>query len=396
MKRFLKITLLVLFSLFAILLVVWGAAHLFTGRSQLARAIVWMNSDVKDIQRFPYRVVSNFPEMFVFRQPTAEENAKYAPALETVTYTDSNGKKVTQKLADFMAQSGTAAFIVVKDDAVLYEGYFNGYERGSMVTSFSVAKSFVSALVGIAIAEGKIDSVEDPVTKYIPELLVKDPRFADIRIRHLLSMSSGIHYLDQGLPWSDDATTYYAPNLRQAALNTTIDNPPGQKFLYNNYNPLLLGLVLERATGVPVATYLQDKLWGRIGMEAPATWSIDSEQDGFEKMESGINGRAIDFVKFGRLYLNQGNWNGRQVIPAAWVEESTRRDKATDPADFYQYFWWLSRDASSPPHFYAAGKYGQYIFVYPEQKLIIARFGTREPQGVFPEVIENLAQQIGN
>jgi CubicO group peptidase (beta-lactamase class C family) len=125
-----------------------------------------------------------------------------------------NGRNVSQDFDGFLEKTYTVAFLVIKDDTLLYEGYFHGYNPNSTVTSFSVAKSFVSALVGIAISEGYIGSVDDPITKYVPELLEKDPRYRNITSRHLLTMSSGIRYVEYSMPWSDDAATYYAPDLR--------------------------------------------------------------------------------------------------------------------------------------------------------------------------------------
>ena len=130
--------------------------------------------------------------------------------------------------------------------------------------SFSVAKSFVSTLVGIAIDEGLIGSVEDPVTDYLPELAVRDPRFERITLRDLLTMSSGIRFWETDLPWpwTDDTYTYYGVDLRDVGLNgTRIERPPGQEWHYNNYHPLLLGMVLERATGMSVSDYMATRLW---------------------------------------------------------------------------------------------------------------------------------------
>ena len=141
-------------------------------------------------------------------------------------------------------------------------------------------------------------------------------------------MASGIRYEERGMPWSDDALTYYGTDLRAAAVSSTITGPPGRVFHYNNFHPLLLGLVLERTTGVPVSNYLQERLWKRLGMEAPASWSLDSERSGFEKLESGLNARAIDFAKFGRLYLNRGHWEGEQsFLPAGWTRLNPPRCK---------------------------------------------------------------------
>ena len=385
---------LVLVAFGCVLVALWGIAHLFTANSLFARSIAWLDSDVRDYERFPKRAILNAPPVFEFLSPGSTENQLYAPVFETITFTRRDGVTKTENLDQFLEKNNTAAFIVIKDDILLYERYFNGYNHDSIVTSFSVAKSFGSALVGIAISEGLIHSLEDPLTKYIPELSQKDPRFQEIRLRHLVSMSSGIHYAEIGLPWSDDAATYYAPDLRKVALSSFIDRPPGEEFLYNNFHPLLIGMVLERVSGMPVAEYLQEKIWKPLGMEAPGSWSLDSERSGFEKMESGLNARAIDFARFGRLYLNSGNWNGVQIIPGSWVAESTGLDTTTDPVDFYQYFWWVDTKNPARHAFYAAGKHGQYIYVVPGQNLLIVRFGKTDPLGIFPQVFGTITDKI--
>jgi CubicO group peptidase (beta-lactamase class C family) len=387
---------IILFGVLACIIglaLIWLGAHLFTGTSQWARTVLWMDSDINDYKRFPTRQITNAAPRFDFRQPSPEIQQRYSPVFDSVTYLD-NGRYTSQDFERFLEVNDTVAFLVIKDDTLLYERYFNGYDHNSIVTSFSVAKSFVSALVGIAISEGYIHSLEDPITRYVPELLDKDPRYANIKLRHLLTMSSGLRYEENRSPSSDGAITYYAPDLRLAAISSPIIDRPGWAFHYNNYNPLLVGLALERSTGQPVAKYLEEKIWMPIGMEAPGSWSLDSERSGFEKMESGINGRAIDFAKFGRLYLNRGNWNGVQLIPADWVDESTRRDTTTDPAENYQYFWWLNCQVPDEHHFFAAGKYGQYIYIVPAQNLILVRFGKADPYGWWEELFANLANQI--
>lgn len=144
----------------------------------------------------------------------------------------------------------------------------------------------------MAIADGHIGSVDDPVTRYLPELAERDPRFSRIALRHLLTMSSGLR--------TEDA--YYDLDVRAVALeDTEIAGPPGEEFLYNNVNPQLLGLVIERATRRSVSAYLEEKLWGPLGMEADGSWSLDSEKSGFDVMQAGLNGQASDFAKFGAL-----------------------------------------------------------------------------------------------
>jgi CubicO group peptidase (beta-lactamase class C family) len=264
-----------------------------------------------------------------------------------------------------------------------------------------MAKSFASALVGLAIDEGHIGSVNEPITNYIPELLKKDKRFKSITIRNLLTMSSGIKYEEGGdLPWSeeaDDTKTYYSTDLRKLALSCRIEGKPGQYFEYNNYNPLLVGMIVERATGMRVSRYLQQKLWKPLGMEADGSWSLDSTSSGFEKMESGVNARARDFARFGMLFAKEGNWRGKQLISRGWIDESTRADTSTDPSQDYQYFWWVNTPNGDTHHFSARGKYGQYIYVAPEKDLVIVRLGKEEGErgyGYWIDLFDELATKL--
>jgi CubicO group peptidase (beta-lactamase class C family) len=374
------------------LVLIWLLAHLFTGDSQWARSVAWMDSDVGDVNRFPFRVLAIAPPSFDFQNPPPSIQKRYTPAFAPLPYPP--GSRTPVEISKFLKETDTAAFLVIKDDLLLREEYSNGYDHSAIVTSFSVAKSFVSALVGIAIHEGYIAGVEDPITKYVPELLQKDPRYKKINLRHLLSMSSGIRYKERSLPWSDDSAVYYSPDLRATAVSSPIAGDPGKAFLYNNFHPLLLGLVLERSTKRPVSQYLEEKIWKPLGMEAPGSWSLDSERSRFEKLESGINGRAVDFAKFGRLFLNRGNWNGKQIIPPAWVDESTRLDTTTDPAPNYQYMWWVNARVVGKHHFFAAGKHGQYIYLIPEQNLMFVRFGKTDPFRHWVDFFEILADRM--
>jgi CubicO group peptidase (beta-lactamase class C family) len=165
-----------------------------------------------------------------------------------------------------------------------------------------------------------------------------------------------------------------------------IVEPPGRSFHYNDYNTELLGLILKRVTNRSPSEYLQEKIWKPIGMEYPATWSIDSEQDDLELMYVLLNARAIDFAKFGQLFLNKGNWNGKQIIPERWVIESTTRDpndnrpwetypEFRDSGDYYKYFWWGSGGENGDYTFAARGLWGQYILVSPKSKVVIVRTG---------------------
>ncbi len=365
---------------------VWGAQRITSSRSD----------DYRNYGSYP---IDKAPAAFHF----APGNRDEIPA--TVEYEEGQAVKRVA-LSELLRSTGTHAFIVARDNQVLYEGYFNGFERDSVCTSWSLAKSFTSALVGIAISEGYIKSLDDPITNYLPEL--KDRGFDAITIRNLLTMGSGIQYRFGFFPWDEFVLAGYYPNLRQLLLSDLkIMEPPGQSFHYNNFNTELIGMILERTTGRAPSQYLQEKIWKPIGAEYPATWSIDSEEDGFEITPILLNARAIDFAKFGRLYANNGNWDGKQIIPRHWVVESTTRDpndrrqwetfsRWQDKGGYYKYFWWGVSQASGDYSFMGVGTYGQFIFVCPRTRVVIVRMA--DDDGIDPpywrEVFQYIADQI--
>jgi CubicO group peptidase (beta-lactamase class C family) len=391
MPRWRRWLLIALAAVLAVAGVGYAVLAASTSRSQLARAVLWGESDVGDYARFPARRIAAGPTRFRLHHPPASA----VPPQRTVQVLEGS-RLVERDLARFLAASDTTAFLVVRGDRLLYEGYFNGYDHDSVQTSMSMAKSVLSALVGIAIGEGRIHSVDDPITRYVPELAGRDPRFGRITLRHLLTMTSGLRYEEGGGPWGDDTATYYAPDLRKLALEETeIVEEPGRRFHYNNFNPLLVGLALERATGTPVASYLERKLWRPLGMEADGSWSLDSRASGFEKMESGLNGRAVDFAKFGLLYARGGAWQGRQLVPRAWAQDPTvvPTGGGLVPAAGYGLFWWVQSNRS-PPAFFARGKYGQHIYVVPADDLVLVRFGTDTGYRHWPQLLSDLARRL--
>ena len=224
---------------------------------------------VHDYLKLPSRPLTASPKAFHFA-------VKLDEALVQTTF-EANPK--VGNLEDFLTKTGTQAFIVIRNDTILYEKYFNGAKRDSTVVSFSTAKSFTSALIGIAIQEGAIKSENDPITAYLPELTAREARFQKISIHDLLGMASGIRFDEKRFMWHDESNlTYRFTDLQSLALNkTVILEPPGKNFLYNDYNPILLGMILERATGKPVTEYLQEKLWTPLGMEFGGSWTVDSE-----------------------------------------------------------------------------------------------------------------------
>jgi CubicO group peptidase (beta-lactamase class C family) len=329
---------------------------------------------VHDYKIFAERPMAASLSPFYFKEEPAEAMVQ--------TLFEQNSR--VDNLDVFLEQNQTQAFIVIQNDTILYEKYFNGASRDTIVTSFSVAKSFTSALIGAAIDDGYINSVDDPITDYLPELAERDPAFGEITIRDLLLMRSGIKFAEDfhlGLD-GDGAKAYYYHNLRKLVLDEIVVSTSPGPYRYNYYNLLVLGMILERSTGMPVAPYLETRIWQPMGAEFDGSWSLDAR--GFEKMESGINARAIDFAKFGRLFLNNGNWDGTQILSAGWVEESTGPDSSlkftgsyifNDYDGYYSYLWWGLRHDESNYDYAASGALGQWIYVSPHKNLIIVRNG---------------------
>ena len=363
-----------------VMVLVVAAALLIYPPVYVYRTLVWQGSDAFDWQKFPAHPLHAAATPFLF---PVRPDPRVAALFQQLA-----GAKDWQR---FLEANHTQALIVIKDGTVVYENYFNHTQRDSIVTSFSAAKSFTSALIGIAIQEGYIKSVDDSITTYLPELAKRDLRFKEITIRDLLLMSSGLAYQEFRplLFNSDDILTSYYPDQRKIALvNTQISERPGQHFRYNKYHPQLLGMILERTTGMSVTAYLQTRIWDKLGMEFSGSWSIDSKTSDFEKMETGVNARAIDFAKLGVLFLNGGRWQGHQVIAESWVHESTQPLLPKNYTDYYtqwfttlpgqayyKYMWWGMTRAEDAYDFTAYGNKGQFIYVSPQKHLVIVRNG---------------------
>lgn len=339
---------------------------------QVGRFIIYNFADISDYKKFPSRHLHASSKPFIFPK-SATENARIPKGLTV------NGKEMS--FDKYLQQNKTVAFLIIHQDTMVYEKYFNGYDSSSIVPSFSMAKSYISALIGCAIADKIIKSVDQPVTDFVPEL--KRNGFDSVTIRHLLQMTSGLDFSESYYdPFGDAATFYYGRKLRENTIHLTLKRQPGKAFDYTSGTTQLLGLILDRALrnasseqdlkNETITHYFDRRIWFPLEMEFDGSWSIDRE-DGIEKAFCCINARARDFAKFGRLYLNQGKWKGKQVIPARWVKESTTPDLSDGGVEFYKYQWWLRNDADQA--FYAQGHLGQYIYVNPAKHLVMVRLG---------------------
>ncbi|MCB0124271.1 MAG: serine hydrolase [Caldilineaceae bacterium] len=366
------------------------------------RILRYGQSDTEDYKIFPARPIETGSTVSTI--PTGEP-----VTIQEVDY-PYNGAPRTEALADLLKRTDTKAFLILQNDQLIMEIYLTS-SRDSIHTSFSSAKSVNSALIGAALADGYIGSLSDPVIKYIPEIAGRG--LDALTIQDLLLMNSGIRYVEGNefpfyyAPFADDALTYYSADMRKTALSVRAgDTPIGQAFHYNNYHPLLEGVILERATGMHVAQYVQERFWQPMGAAFPASWSLDSEASGFEKMESGINARAIDYARFGLIFLHNGFWNGKEILPASWVRKSTeplRPDPRTwetmsdwpDYNGYYKYHWWGINNADGSYDFYAHGHYDQIVYVAPRKNAVIVRLGNApDTQLKWPLVLHDIADQL--
>lgn len=277
---------------------------------------------------------------------------------------------------DYLNSIKTASFIVLKNDSLLFEKYFESYDSQSVTNSFSMAKSFVSMAVGVALQKGLLTDIDAPAANYIPEL--KEKGMTSVTIRHLLQMASGIDF-DENYknPFGYQAKVYYGGNLRQNTLVFDQLHAPGTQWEYLGGNTILLSLIIEKVSGQSLSNFFAENIWQKIGAESDAWWTIDSKH-GIERASCCFYATARDFARLGQLYLDNGKWNGAQIIPEWFVQESIKpvmiKNKDGEPTKHYGYQWWLG-NASGDPFFQSQGILGQYIIVVPNQNLVIVRTG---------------------
>ncbi len=304
--------------------------------------------------------------------------------------------------------TGSYAFILLRNDTILYERYFGEVKESSQLPSFSAAKSFTSTLVGIALNEGHIKNLQQPITDYLPELRKQDGRFDAVTIQHVLDMRSGVESSENySSPFSDVIRMGFNNNVSRTALKTGIEKAPGD-FDYKSVNTQLLALVVEKATNRKLQDYAAEKLWQPLGMEHPATWNADKHNT--VRAFCCMNAAARDYAKFGLLFLNKGVWQGKQLVPEEWVNGSVSADTMRK-YDGYRNQWWAEErsayfddsasavafrqrrpDASvqkvtsksgqrwykvfwSDGEFHAQGILDQFVYVNPKKRLVIVRLG---------------------
>ena len=287
--------------------------------------------------------------------------------------------ELSDSLEHALKKSKSVAFLVVKNDSVLVERYWGGVGKESLTNSFSMAKSIVSLLVGCAIQDGYIESVDQSIFDFLPELSPFNEN--DVTIKHLLEMSSGFDWLENyKRPISVTAKAYYGSNLKDLVLNRRFVSTPGKEYVYNSGNTQLLGVVLERAVGKSVSSFASDFLWSKLGAKNDAKWTLDYK-GGLEKTFCCFNSTARDFSKLGLLMLKRGvSVSGEKILSPEYIDWLLKvpflRDgeDVGETVDFYSNGWWVA-NVLGKRVFYARGFLGQYLVVIPDLNLVFVRLG---------------------
>lgn len=322
----------------------------------------------KSYKRFPSIKVENQTPVFNFKKASKDYGLGLKVGLLSSDYNATN-----INLDSLVQLHNTVAFMIIRNDTILYENYQKKFTDTSLVSSFSLVKPIVSTLIGIALDEGKINDIEDYVLDYLPQYQQR-AGWDKIKIRHLLHHTSGIAFSDNKFDlFSDNAQFYWGNDLRKRLDEVKIERLPDTQFKYSSVNTMLLALIIEKVTQEPIASYLQERIWKPLGMEAPAYWSTDRDDErGIEKAFCCLQARAIDFAKFARLNLHYGNWQGEQIVSKDWVSRSTKPHPKGNNKHFYHNNWGIG--PLKYGSFYAIGLYGQYLYIYPEKNIIIVRF----------------------
>ena len=284
--------------------------------------------------------------------------------------TEYNTEKPTAALEELHKKIGTVAFLIIKNDSIWNESYYDDYGKDSKSNSFSMAKSIVSASLGKAILEGKITSLEQKVSDFYPEF--NDSFSSRLTVGDLSSMSSGLNWDESYYsPFSITTRAYFDEDLNSVILGLKGVTTPGKSYKYLSGDTQLLAMCIEKAVGKSLAEYVSDSFWKPMGAENEALWQTDTA-GGIVKAYCCVASTARDFARFGKLYKQYGKWNGTQLIDSAFVAKSTAPRFANAPQ--YGYGWWLS-DYKNKKIFYMRGHLGQYVIVIPEDNLIIVRLG---------------------
>ncbi len=318
----------------------------------------------------PIKTIEKAEEPFIF------------PRIENISLpTDFIHSGTTYNTLQYIDSSYTQGFIFIQNDTIKYENYWRGQKEDVEHISWSMAKSYISALFGIAIEEGYIKSINQSVDEYLPEL--EGSGYGGVKIKDILQMSSGVKFDETYSDPQSDIQQYWVgfvsgESQDEFAISLINERTPGTYNKYVSMDTHVLGMIITKATGRSLTDYLQEKIWQPIGAEFDAYWIVDGK--GMEMALGGLNACLRDFAKLGRLYLNKGKWKGKQVVPAAWFESSIssteehlqpESNNSSDQGMGYGYQWWtLDGDEGE---FLAMGVFNQHIYINPTTNTVIVK-----------------------
>lgn len=281
----------------------------------------------------------------------------------------------------FSRVRGNGALLIVRNDTVLLEKYYGNFSKLSPSNIFSVTKAVTALLCGIAVDEGYI-SITAPITDYIHELSNADPQFKELTIEHLLDMRTGIDFKESygWNPFSKMAKLYYGKDVVKQFKKLRFNAKPGTVHYYNSMATALLGVAIEKATGIPFAQYLQEKIWKPLDMESNALISLDDNKHRQAKAYGGLVTNVRDLAKIGRLYINGGMYDGKRIVNKKWIDRSTLSSLDNEA---YSFGWnniitRINNKDVVTPRFFAIGLYGQVLFCDPTQNLVFVTLGDKK------------------
>jgi CubicO group peptidase (beta-lactamase class C family) len=337
---------------------------LFTGCTYY-NMLVHQSPNADDMKIFSNRSISRSSQPFHFNYSN-----KYLSYLDTVKLYNPNTKQEST-LDSLLFQDKTTAFIIYINNKIVYEKYYRGGKESKASCVFSISKSILSALTGVAIANGHIQSIDQRITDFIPQLK-GNPNFNQITIKQLLQMSSGLEWR-KDIKFDDDGKFYYTSNIRRLILRRKLTKDPGSDWEYKNIDAELLAWVIENATGSTISDLVHKYLWEPMGAEFDACWSLDSK-NGIEKASSSLNACARDLLKFGCIYLYNGRFNNNQIVPQSWIANIFDIPASPDQQPFlkHNFLWWIPNDGADR-EIVADGYLGQRITINPKYNIIIVK-----------------------
>ncbi len=290
---------------------------------------------------------------------------------------DYNSVKETETLKNINTQNGTIAYVIIKNDSIWFENYYDGFDEDSKSNSFSMAKSYVSALLGKAIMDGYIKNLDQPVCDFIPEFC--EGEAAKMTVGDLSSMASGTNWDERYYsPFSITTRAYFDDDLTKVMTGLKVVREPGTSYKYASGDTQMLAIAIERASGKKLYDYLTESFWEPLGSENQALWQVDSEDHDLVKAYCCIASNAKDFARMGKLYKDHGKWNGKQLLDSAFIAKSITPRFTESPE--YGYGWWL-KTVGDKHFFMMRGHLGQYVIVEPNDNVIIVRLGHSKGPG---------------